>query len=359
MGIQLGNNIRIFVTYNTNAAGVVQTSGFSTENTKQLVIQQGSLNLAQGVSYNYLADTFLDSTNNLESLGVASLDIGSIGFTTLFNSGNNGAFDSLLWNGLTSESTYPSNLWNITPDYITLKPIRGTKKVGSFGFIVFSDNLVYVLDACRVASCGLDLSMNQFVTTNWNCSTEHLKVLTGCSIQDLGNSFNVTGALTGSFHKLVDSYKVAASNLVRVGVSRAGGTDILGYIATTGTSLNFSNSLNYIDNNWIDRSTISKLFIDAGTYTLDGTMSFYARNSNSYSSVLTTEILSNINNATVNPLYKLTIQILSDGTSMCDIILDSCNLSVDQEFGTAISNTLSFKVVKSNFDTNCSIKFYT
>lgn len=356
MSIQLGNNIRIFVTYNTNAAGVVQSTGFTAENTKQLVVQQGTLSAQQSVSNNYLPDTFIDSTNTLESLGVASLDVGTIGFKTLLNSI---VFDKVLWNGLVSEASYPSNLWSITSEYKALKPIRDTKKVNVFGIVIFSDSLTYVLDACRVSSCSLDLSMDQLVSVDWACSIEHLRLLNNCVLQESNSTFIVSGGLIGVLAKLSDNYRVAASNLVKVGVSKAGGNSVLGYIASTGLSVNFTNSLNYIENNWIDRTTISKIFVDAGTFTADGTLSFYARNSSSYSNVLTSEILSATDNASVNPLYKLSIEVLADGTKLCDIVLDSCNLSVNQDFGTVISNTLSFKVVKSNFDTNCSIKFYT
>ena len=361
MRIQLGNNLRVFLTSNLSVEGKVLTSGFTKDNTSEIFIVSGSLSAQQTKAYQAIDNHgVLDSTKKLESMAKADLSTGSLNFSTSLNSSKTGPFDRLLWNALVNDASYPAGVWNIATDSQTMQLARTTSTTRNFGLLVFSDNIVHVFDAVRVNSVSTFFDISQILTNDWSCSFETSTVLTGaCTAQ--ADSYQLSGALQGSAEKLdLSKYSWAVGKLIKVGVGKQF-EEIAGYLAATSLNLTVLNAQTYIEDNSIDRETLSQKYVDAGSSSIIGDVSFYTRSQGSYSHELVQEINSYKDDPTYLGTYNILVEVMSTSSKkLCDIQLSSCNLlQATNDFSTVLSDKIDYKVVDGLQTQNCFIKFYT
>jgi hypothetical protein len=361
MSIQLGNNLKVFLTTNLSVEGKVLTSGFTEDNTTEIFIVSGSLSASQTKSYQYVDNHgILDSTKKLESIAKADLSTGSLNFSTSINSSSSGPFDKLLWNSLVSEATYPAGVWNIEATSETLQLARTFSTTKRLGVIVFSDDIVHVFDAVRIGSVSTFFDILDMLVNNWSCNFETSNVLTASCVAQ-PTRYALSGALTGFAQKLnVSNYNWAAGKLIKVGIGKQF-EPISGYLASTALNLTVSNNQTYIEDNSIDRETLSQRYVDAGSMSIDGDVSFYTRSPGNYSHQLVQEINSYKNDPTYLGTYTILIEVMSTSTKkLCDIQLKSCNLlQATNDFSTVLSDKIDFKIVEGLEAQNCFIKFYT
>jgi hypothetical protein len=178
MTIHLSNDLKIFITTNLDVDKRINLSGFTTQNTKELIVQTGSLNFDIEKSYEYLDNSqTLDTSNMLESTINSSMGLGTASFSTYLNTSPTGAFDVWLWNALSNEARFPGNKWTVLSSSQKMKLLRDTTNVQVFGIIVVSGKMAYLLDACRLEGCGLSYDINDLVKCNWNIKFEELRTL--------------------------------------------------------------------------------------------------------------------------------------------------------------------------------------
>ena len=364
MSIQFGNNIKVFITEHLDAEGAVILSGLTPLNTKQLIIEKDTLSVSQAKSYEYINSySDIDSTNVIDKAVSSSLDTGTLGFRVGFNTSSTGPLDTLLWNGLVSFSSYPGDHWNLSNSaYKELNILRNTSSIIDFGIIICSDDLTYVFNSMRVSSAAVSVDMNTLLGTDWSCSFTSYELITDLTVTLSNNGlYNLTrGTPVGTIAKAnPDNYSWASGRLSKLLVRKLD-TIESNSLALTSASIQLSNNITYIEDKWMDRSTLSNNFVDAGSYSIDGTLNFYTRSAGSYANTLVKEILATLNNPTSFSKYTFTLEIYGSGsTKLCDIQLSPCLVSAATDFSNILTNSITFKVVDGAQLDNCFIKFYT
>jgi len=363
MKIQLGNNLKVFLTTNLDSTGKVLTTGFTVNNTRQISIVTGSLSASQEKSYQYLdSSNLMDPSRNLEVVANSTLELGSLNLSTTFNTSAEGPFDAWLWNALVNDSNYPAGKWTIGSTH-TLGLVRNATRTYPLGVVIVSEDLVYLFDAVRISGLGLSFDLDSVLVSNWTCGYESYTCLDTVVFTEVlqDRKYTLQGGLTGALHMLDHSkYLWGNSKLVKVYVSKQSEAFSENTLASIGIELNIANTQSYIEDSGFNRTKLAQIYSNAGSYTLSGTVNMYTRSGGSYSHELVKEIVSYKS----DPFYKNTYNILlelmsSDTTKLCDIQLKSCNLQATTEFSTTLTDTINFKVIEGPEAQDCFIKFYT
>ena len=364
MNIQFGNNIKVFVTEHVDSDGAVILSGLTTINTKQLIIEKDTLSVSQAKGYEYINNySDIDSTNVIDKAVSSTLDTGTLSFRVGFNTSSNGPLDAILWNGLVSFSSYPGDHWNLSNiAYKELNLLRDTASTVSFGVIICTDDLTYVFNSVRVGSAAVSVDMNTLLGTDWSCSFTSYTLISDLTVTLSNNElYSLTRDIPiGTVAKAnPDNYSWASGRLSKLLVKKPDTAEV-NSLALTSASIQLSNSITYIEDKWVDRSTLYNNFVDAGAYSIDGTLNFYTRSAGSYANTLINEILATLNNPISFSKYTFILEIYGSGsTKLCDIQLSPCLVSAATNFSNILTNSITFKVVDGTQLDNCFIKFYT
>jgi hypothetical protein len=361
MKVYLSNDLKIFITSNLDINNNVNVTGFTSANTQELIVQSGSLNIDVEKTYEYVEGSQLIASDRmLESFAKSNVSIGALSLSTYLNSSSTGPFDARLWNALSNESSYPGSKWTLGSTDVSMKLIRDTTALDAFGIIVISNDTAYVLNATRLESCSVNYNISDLVSCSWSAKFQELVVLKNISFTESDSQYSFTSGLIGSAKKVVLSdYTFSPAKVMLVNVMNVDGVS-LGNLAATELSVNISNSLNYLEDMHIDKEKLGYTFTGAGTFSISGSLSFYARSAGSYSSTLVQELTDTNNNPYLNKVYGLSIQLpYTQNKKLSDIVLGYCNVSVKTGFSDVLTNTLNFKVANSNYNNNCFIKFYT
>lgn len=360
MSIQLGRNLKIFLTTNLSSAGAVLATGFTPENTRELILVADSLDFSQSKSYEYInAHNQIDPNSQLEIRARPSLELGSLNFRTALNTSNSGPFDARLWNALVNELRYPLGAWTLAQDFHTLRLVRQTQKTVAFGMVVLADGVAYLFDGVRVNSVALELGQDSVASSNWTCVFDKYRVLPAAYTQSSGIatfSGGLTGTATLENHA---NYTWAGGKLARVTFAKQGGLDPVD-VASLDLSLSVSNTQNYIPNLGIDRTELDQYYTDAGAALLEGTLTAYSRGQGTPSYNLLQELRSHASDPYSTALYDVQIQLFTGTQSkLCDIQLYNTSLLSTTSAGNVLTDNFSFKVVDGVQAQNCFIKFYT
>jgi hypothetical protein len=363
MKIQLGNNLKIFLTTNLSTSGTILSSGFTTANTKEIFIVSGSFSASQNKSYEYIdSNSLIDSVQKLESRAKTNLDSGNIAFSTTFNTSSRGPFDAWLWNALVNQANYPAAVWNIAATSHTMDLVRTSDSTYSLGILVFSDTLVYAFDDVKVGSLGLSLDMLSLLTSTWSCNFKTYRVLDSVVLNTIPaeNKYELSNGLAGTAEKIVpENYTWASGKLLKVNVGKQN-EEYSGTLASLGIELNISNNQTYIPDNSIDRQKLSQNYVNAGTFVIEGSIRTYTRGVGSYSYGLVKEISSYRDDPYYVNTHNILLEVMSsETTKVCEIQLKSCDLQAATEFSTTLTDTINFKVVEGQETQDCFIKFYT
>lgn len=360
MSIQLSRNLKVFLTTNLSSVGAVLDTGFTAQNTQQIIIVEDSFDFSQEKSYDYInTHNQIDPVSQLEIRGRPSLDVGSLAFATTLSTSSTGPLDSRMWNATVNELRYPLGAWTLASDSHTLSLTRQTQTTVSLGIIAFVDGVAYIFDSVRVNDVSLALTQEEVTTNNWNCLFEKYRVVPATYTVS-GNAFTFAGGLTGTaVAEIHTNYTWAAGKLARVTVSKPNGLDPV-QLAAIEINLAVQNSQSYIEDLGIDRTSLSVNYTDAGPAILEGSIVAYSRGPNSASYTLVQEIRSHMSDPYSTVLYDVKLEIFSDAQSkLCDIQLYNCSLQSTTAASDTLVDTFNFKVVDGVEAQNCFIKFYT
>jgi hypothetical protein len=361
MTIHLSNDLKIFITTNLDVDRRINQSGFTLDNTKEIIIQTGSLNYDIAKTYEYLDNSLtIDSQIMIESPISSSMSLGTANFSTYLNTSSTGPFDAWLWNSLSNEIEFPGDKWIVDAESQKMKLLRDTTSTQVFGIVVVSGKMAYLLDACRLETCNLSYDINDLVKSTWGIKFEELRTLQNMVVNKLNDMYSFSSGLIGSA-SLVDltEYKFCPAKMLLVNVSTTSG-DILGKLAATKLSIDIINTLNFIEENEIDRQKLGQIFAGASTFSISGTLSFYTRSAGSYSNTLMQDLITTKSSPFINKSYSFSIELPQTKTKkLCDIVLGECTASIRTDVGTVLTNRLDFKLVDGLYNDNCFIKFYT
>jgi hypothetical protein len=359
MSVQLGRNLKIFITSNLSSNGLVMTTGFTPSNTQEIFIVSDTLDFNQNKSYEYIsASGLMDTTSQLDIRAKPTLDTGNISFSTTLNTSDTGPFDARLWNATVNSLRYPLTMWTNTTESHTLKLSRQQNSTVSFGILIFVDNLVYVFDTVRVQSLNLSFGVDSVLVNNWSCIFEKHSCLEA-AITTIGTTHTFSGSLSGTCVAAnTQSYSWAGGKLAKITTGITNNPETTP-IASTEFNLSIANAQNYIVNNEIDRTQLSMFYSDAGPATIEGSFSGYSRKQGS-SFTLVQQLRSHLSDPYNNRTYDILLEVLSSSsTKICDILLKNCSLESSTKVSTVLTDTFNFKVISGTEAQNCFIKFYT
>lgn len=360
MSIQLSRNLKVFLTTNLSSAGAVLDTGFTSDNTRQLIVVEESFDFAQEKSYDYITThNQIDPVSQLEIRSNPTLEVGSLTFATTMNTGTGGPFDARMWNATVSGLRYPLGVWTISNDSQILKLTRQTQGTVAVGIIAFVDGVAYVFDSVRVSDLAISLTQEDVTTNNWSCAFEKYRAVPAvCSISGAAATF--AGSLTGTAIAETDTnYTWAAGKLARVTVTKPGGLDPV-QLAAIEIELAVQNSQSYIEDLGIDRTALGVNYTDAGPAVIEGGLIAYSRGPGSAIYTLVQEIRSHMGDPYSTSLYEIKIEVFGDAQSkLCDIQLYNCSLQSITSISDTLIDTFNFKVVDGVQAQNCFIKFYT
>jgi hypothetical protein len=363
MKVQLGKNLKIFLTTNLSPQGKVLDTGFNSNNTEEIFVVSNSISASQTKDYEYVDNyNLLTSEVTLESLAKANLSVGSLNFSTTFNSSAQGPFDITLWNALSNQANYPAGIWQIAPTSQTMSLVRTANVTNAVGVIIFTDNLAYVFDAVRVNSLSMSFQLDSVLVNNWECSFDTFRVLQGALISYIysQNIYQLTGELTGSILKnSAENYNWAGGKMLKVSVGKQFNSYSTS-LASLGLNISIKNNQTYITDNSIDRQKLSQNYVEAGSFTAEGDITVYTRGPGSDSYELIRELSLYRDDPYYTGTHNILLEVMSTAsTKICEIQLKSCVLQTSTEFSNTLTDRIDFKVVQGEEAQDCFIKFYT
>lgn len=353
----------VLVTTNLDGnTGEVNSTGFTTVNTKEIEFKKDSLNIVQAVVESFIeSSNLLDTETFADKLSNFSVPEGHFNITTYFTTSAQGPHIQILWNSLLA------NYLDTSFDgYSELNIFRTARTVPVFGIIIISDGITYVLDNCRVQTGSLQAPGNDLMTVAWSGTFTSIRVLGKSTLVEdpvFAETYTLSGALTGRVHDdKLSNYTLCMPRLAKVGIAPSGANSPDGYIAFTDFSFDITNELLFIENNGIDRTDLKQIFVGSRKFDITGTATAYTRSAG-YVHTLVKSILEarNPDPSLVNyrQLYKIFIYLKkTDGSSLADIIIDGLSITASTNIGQIYSNSFAFKLSETTNSITSAIKFY-
>lgn len=361
MSVLLGHNIKIFVTENVDNKGYVKSNGFTSANTKQLLISTGSFTFSQEHTAE-IVDLSLGIGSNAENEGYAGgyTSAGTLNLRCLLNSSKSDSlpFDKILWDSITKDTTYPTG-WTSGTGFTRLPLNRTIKNIKPFGIFAIVDGITYIFDACRISTVSILLDIKELSHVGWAATYIKQRRISGVVLDttDL-NTFILSGTLSGTCARTdLENYNIAASKLMRTTLTDRD-TNTVYTIASTNSAITITNAQIFIENVNMEADVRTALFAGAGNYSISATVSFYTRKAGD-SFNLVNHITNNELASSGRHEYTLKIEVLDTtglGT-LAEILLDGVRLTLSETAGTVLVSTAGIKVFNSAYNANSGIKF--
>ena len=345
MSFNLIRNARMFFTSNVNVnTGQVNTTGFTTSNTKEIQVLDGlSFSQATGsetVTISEAGDTPVRGQRSFNT----SLEPVELTFSTyirpFFTEGNNSnvgyeaddvidAEEDVLWNafaaGYVDGSAEliggASAAWTKTAGvvgppavepYSTLSFANSSKnQMQKFGVIIVIDSTSYVIDNCVLDQATIDFGLDAIATIAWTARGSTLRSATITATQAnpvvFGGAFFSGG--TNQAKAKITTAPFLANKLSKVeitsNISGTGGTSYT--LALTGGSITLANNVTYLTP--ANLGTVNKPFTYfTGTRAISGSINCYLRTGNTNSAGLLAQMLTD--SATdVEPDFQVKLSI--------------------------------------------------
>ena len=370
-------NARVFFTTNVNAStGAVNTTGFSTTNTREIQVLEGfSFSQATNTETITLNEAGSDPARGQQQFNT-SLNPAEFSFSTYIRprlnlgadvtpavTGDNYVEDEteVLWNALvTGLQDDPSTTlvngaesgWQRTTGaspVSTLSMGKSNKnQLVKFGMIILMDGQSYTIDNCSLNTASIDFGIDQIATVAWSGNGTLIRsgTIVASTATDPVLTGNITGTtpLTGSNSakgKITSapfiSNKLSTCVLTK-GIAGAGTTAYT--LALTGGTLEINNNISYLTpaNLGIVNSPITYF---TGTRAVTGTLNCYLKST--ASGAILADILTNASTA-IQPSYQIVINIGGSGAvrvtaTMSAAVLAVPTIQTDQIISTQIGFT--------------------
>lgn len=267
MALNLIRNSRVFFTTNVNSAGVVNASGFTNTNTREIQVLDGfsfSQNTTtETVTLNEAGDSPIRGQRSFNTaLEPVDWSISTY-IRPKFNEGTTvnpspdaddfvDAEESVLWNALTSNAAIgqAGAGWVST---VGLSPVctasftnSNKHQLQTFGLIVVFEAVAYAIDGCAIESATIDFGLDAIASIAWSGRGTNMRQLATVNIDAAGA---MTGGLTGTTKLKDTTAKYIANKLSTMTIARTtfGGQSSKNYtVALTGGSLTIANNLTYL-----------------------------------------------------------------------------------------------------------------
>jgi len=396
MAFNLIRNARMFFTTNVNSfTGVVNSTGFTSSNTREIQVLDGlSFSQNTGTETITVNEAGTDPARGQRQFNT-SLEPVELSFSTYIRPKFNvngvgtaddwiGAEEEVLWNAFAAgyqdatpnqneligsttnsdpwvqtngdstpiSSTGANAAWTVTPGATPVSTLSLTKsnknQLHKFGVIILLDANSYAVDDCVVDQATIDFGLDAIATIAWTVRGGILRAITAGST----TPGTFTG-ISGSYKQKVTNAPFLANKLSSVslqayttsptytGAGSPSGTTYT--LALTGGSITFANNVTYLTPANLGVVNRPATYF-TGTRAISGTINCYLKSGAGNSAALLADMLTN-STTDVEPDFKLTLHIGGSSSSATRVTLNmpSAVLSIPTiNTEQVVSQTINF-----------------
>jgi hypothetical protein len=361
MRVQLAQDIKLFITTNLDSSGTVNNSGFTNNNTWQLIPTTQGISLDQQKSHNYITGgDLMGAPSTKDTATSASVSAGSLSFSVALNSSKTGPSDLQLWNSLTNQFRYPGTQWQVTNLHRTMTVARNSTNIASLGFLIVYKNVVYKVNNAKVASAQISAPISELANTTWTLSFSSYETLSGVIVTNTTSGYTFTGTFTGTAARQDTSkYIWAPGKLTTIDIYNNDEVE-QGSLAALGLDITFNNTLDYLPGVFLDRSSTSPIFASAKAFEVTGNLQCYIRAPGSYIYTLLKQLETTRDSNLANTTRRLKLTIYSSSkTKVCEIYIGPCIVTNSVDVSQTLVAGVDFKAVQDAATEKSFIKFYT
>jgi hypothetical protein len=351
MSFNLIRNSRVFFTTNVDAGtGVVASTGFTVDNTREIQVLDGfsfSQNTTQEtVTLNEAGATPVRGQRSFNT----SLDPADFSFTTYMRPADAGTNitceESVLWNAMFSDVAIGSEgaAWTDgTAAGTCVVTNSDTHQLQKFGMIITIDTTTFVIDNCVLNTATIDFGLDAIASIQW---AGQGGVLRQIATPTIGGTTTVTfsGSLTGAALKKNTTAPYIANKLSTVTLDAGIGSGGTAYtLALTGGNLTISNNVTYLTP--ANLAVVNKpVTYFTSTRAISGSLNAYLRTGTGNTADLMAQMLA-ASSSDVNPAYYLKIAIGGSANvthvdfTMPAVVLSIPAVNAEQVVSTTINFT--------------------
>jgi len=315
MSFNLIRNSRVFFTTNVNpVSGVVLSSGFTTDNTREIQVLDG---------FSFSQNT-TQETVTLNEAGAApvrgqrsfntSLDPADFSFTTYMRPADGGTNitceESVLWNAMFSDAAIgsPDAAWvdGIASAVCTLAN-SDVHNLQKFGMIITIDTTTFIIDNCVLNTATIDFGLDAIASVQWAGQGAILRQITTPTLSGT-TTVTFSGSLTGSALGKNTTAPYIANKLSTVTLDAGIGAGGTAYnLPITGGSLTISNNVTYLTP--ANLAVVNKPFTYfTSTRSITGSLNAYLRTGSGNTADLMSTMLAG-SSTEVNPAFYMKIAV--------------------------------------------------
>jgi hypothetical protein len=355
MSFNLIRNSRVLFTTNVDPnTGEVLTSGFTTNNTREIQVLDG-----MSFSQNTTAETVTLSEGGAtpvrgqRSFNTA-LEAVDFSFSTYMRptvDGNENviAEEGVLWNALMGTAAIGEAVaaWNSNSAVATLVATSSnTHQLQKFGLIIALDAVSYIIDNCALESATVDFGLDAIASIAWagkGAILRQVAVTLGSSGQ--AGAIGLTGGLTGSAAVKNADASYIANKLSTITVVNAAGKSY--NVAITGGNLTIANNITYLTpaNLGIVNKPVTYF---TGTRAVSGSINAYLRAGANNTAGLMADMLAG-STTDVDPQFAVELNIGGNNPIRVAIDLPAVVLTIPSvNTEQVVSTTINFTAQGSN-----------
>lgn len=356
MSFNLIRNSRVFFTTNVNpATGVVQATGFTAANTREIQVLEG---------FTFSQNT-TQETVTLNEAGAApvrgqrsfntALDPVDFSFSTYMRPSDLGTGqevtceESVLWNAMFSDKAIGQSgaAWTQQEAIATCVATNSNKhQLQQFGMIITVDTTTFVIDNCVLNTATIDFGIDAIATVQWAGQGSLLRQITTPTLGVESGTDNVSfaGTLTGVAKKKDVNALFLANKLSTVVLDagiNSGGTAYT--VALTGGTLTISNNVTYLTP--ANLAVVNKpITYFAGTRAISGSLNAYLRTGSSNTAGLMNNLLTG-SSTEVDPDFYMKIVVggAANATTRVEFEMPAVVLSIPTvNAEQVVSTTINF-----------------
>lgn len=374
MSFNLIRNSRVFFTTNVNAeTGVVPSSGFTPDNTREIQVLDGF-----SFSQNTTADTVtLNEAGAAPVRGQRSFNTAlepvDFSFSTYIRPADGGlnitAEEGVLWNAMfaTAAVGEAGAAWTEDTGSATVVVSNSqSHQLQKFGMIIVIDGVSYIIDNCALDTATIDFGLDAIAMIAWAGKGATLRQLAGLTATT-GATVTFGAGLTGTAKGKNTTAPYIANKLSTLTVKKnIDGTGANYNVAITGGSLTISNNLTYLTP--ANLGVVNRPFTYfTGTRAISGSLNAYLRAGSSNTAGLLADMLAG-STTDVNPAFYVQVEMGgSTNATRVELEMPAAVLTIPSiTTEQVISTTINFTAQGSSasaFDIGASneleVRYYT
>lgn len=354
MSFNLLRNARVFFTTNVNTTtGVVQATGFTTTNTREIQVLDGlSFSQATTTETVTLSEAGDSPVRGQRQFNTA-LDPVEFSFSTYIRPKLNlagtsevatddyvEAEEEVLWNALAAGDqannaiTETNGAWSRTLGANAVSTVSfansDKNQLQKFGMIIIMDSSSYVIDNCVLNTATIDFGLDAIATIAWagNGATLRSAAVTATTASPVVFDGTIAGAsVNGSAKAKITDAPFIANKLSTITIS----SDISGSpksytLALTGGSIEINNNVTYLTPANLGIVNQPATYF-TGTRSVTGSTTCYLRTGATNSAGLLADMLAS-STTNVSPQFDITVKIGGAGALRVELDMAAAVLSI-------------------------------